>query len=182
MKLIFYIVLAIGAIGLTISQSWRGKALTVASAAVSVLTNLGDSAASAEVRKISATDFNTTISEKDKLVVVVIHHNLSKQSRQDYGIIKDAGAELPGEVLLASISAESNIPLLNRLNIKHVPSVCIYRAGQRIHTYPLDELDSKKIVELVTPYATDKTASGPGTIEKMPTNPPLPPGVQRARE
>jgi hypothetical protein len=151
-KTVFYLCLLAGAVVLPVSERARSLFLKSASVAVSVVADGGErvfgALNSAEIRTVNGSEFDRVIRESGRLVIVDIHQEdvmviHSEKSKLDRAIEK-----LPSKVLVAKVQAGKNIELMDRLQIRQIPTLLVYRNGQLLEEFS-GKVDKDRFLEVV---------------------------------
>lgn len=148
MKSFFYICLLAGALALPVSERLRSAALQVATVAVTAMEQVLFRGDFAEVRSVDAEDFDETIRESGRLVIVDINHEETSVNQSSKSQLDASIARLPSKVLVAKVLAGRNIELLDELQIKNVPTLRVYRNGELLEEFK-GKVDEERFLETV---------------------------------
>lgn len=177
MKTIFYICLMLGALLLPASKGIRDATISLIKSVASSIERLVIRGDYAEVRIVDADEFEMTINEPGRVVIVVFQSGMAESSTPEKREFDDTIKSLPGKVLVAKVMANSNASLLKRLNVNTIPTIMIYSRGEMVRSYK-GTVDKDDLVATVnqcldsSPKVSQKGYVGPMKKDW------LPPGVQ----
>lgn len=180
MKIFIYLGLLAGAIVLPTSDRARSIFVHMGQVALDGFGEVLWGEGYAEIRMVDENNFNETINEPGRLVIVDIHHEEISSPRSDKSDLNKSMNRLPSKVLVGKVLAEKNIALLDHLQIHNIPTLRIYRDGEILEEFKgqVDEEQFLKIVNhhLTNPNSTPKHAGYIGPLKKG----WLPEGVEEA--
>ena len=159
MKSFFYICLLVAAVLLPTSERIRTAALEVATVAITGVDQILFKDGYAEVRMVDGDEFDDVINERNRVVIVDFHHEELSVAKNDKSELDASINRLPSKILVAKVLAGRNMELIDRLQIRNLPTLRVYRNGQLLEEFK-GKVDKDQFIEVVQ-YHLDHPNSKP---------------------
>ena len=131
-------------------------AANVAIRGVEKIVRLSDSA---ELRTVDAPQFDKTIKERGRLVIVDFYQEDIANTWNEHSGLEHAIKKFPAKVLVAKVDAGRNIELMDRLQVHNIPTYLVYRDGKLLEVFK-GKVDQKRFIQVVQ-YHLDHPHSKP---------------------
>ena len=141
MKKIFYFIILATIVGVIVSDEIRHKVFRSLRVAKNTAEQVIIRGNNVEIRVLDEGDFDNTINEPRRLVVVFFQHELTPVADYQSNLFNERVNDLPGKVLVVKVQKEQNEDLFRRLGISKIPTFRVYREGEMLKEYegPVDE-------------------------------------------
>ena len=159
MKSFLYISLLAVAVMLPRSERVRNAAFEVTTVIFTGVNQILFKDGYAEVRMVDADEFDEVINEQNRIVIVDFHHEDISVAKSDKSELDASINRLPSKILVAKVLVGRNMELLDRLQIRNLPTLRVYREGQLLEEFK-GKVDKDKFLEVVQ-YHLDHPNSSP---------------------
>ncbi|MBK1832186.1 thioredoxin family protein [Verrucomicrobiaceae bacterium R5-34] len=170
MKKIIYLVLIAFAVALVSSEDIRKKTLRSVTVVINGLDRLIFRGNHVETRIVDEDSYDDVVQEPGRLVVAYFVKDLTSVGKSQSVGLDQKLSELPAKVLLAKVQGNENRALLDRLKIRNLPAIRIYREGQLTRSFDAPIVDEQVIeaIEFMLRNWRSSTLSRPQPMNGLP--------------